>query len=28
MTLVVANLQEGPPIQNSLGPGKWKFARD
>jgi len=25
MTSVVANLPEGPPIKNSLGPRKWKF---
>jgi len=26
MTSVVANLLEGPPIENSLWPRKWKFA--
>ena len=26
MASVVANLPEGPQIENSLGPRKWKFA--
>jgi len=28
MTSVVANLPEGPPIWNNLGPRKWKFASE